>query len=288
MRVSHYNEKARWALDFVDEDPASPYYYTEDAHVPGLHAIECLRASKDASSASPMVVDSKEGQIYVKSDVIVRSFCPQLYPTDDVTAMEDDLNNRLGPAVRTYAYSKLLTDQYFPQLIKMATGPECASIENFVFPYMKNTVGSGLRKSLQINDASVALSMTTIQEIFDTATKTLEKQSYLVDPKQFTAADLTFAALASPLLRPPELQAFQGPDENLPPDVMTFLRELRTTKAGQHALKMYREHRYPNSPAGRLVKIKAAGRNRIPWTAAALIVGVSTAGVAAIVSTVDK
>jgi glutathione S-transferase len=285
IRVSHYNEKARWALDFVDEDPSSPYYYTEDVHPPGFHAIESIRATKDTGSATPIVIDSKDGQIWIKSDTIVRTFCPQLYPNDDVKDMEDDLNNRLGPAVRTFAYSKLLNDQYFPELLKMTTGPECAAIENLLFPLMKNSIGSGLRKALQINDASVALSLATIQEIFASATKTLEKQSYLVDPNQFTAADLTFAALASPLMRPPELRAFQGRDENLPPDVMEFIRELRTTRAGQHALKMYREHRYPvGGPGGRVVRIKGAGRNRIPWMAAALVVGVSAAGVAAVMA----
>lgn len=280
IRVSHYNEKARWALDFVDEDPLSCYYYTEDTHPPGFHAFESIRASNDKGSATPMVIDSQEDKIWMKSDEIVREFCPQLYPTDDVKAMEDDLNARLGPAVRTFAYSKLLNDQYFPALVKMATGPECASIENFLFPYMKKSIGIALRKSLQINDESVALSKSTIEDIFATASKTLEQQKYLVDPNQFTAADLTFAALASPLMRPPELKAFQCPDERLPPDVIGLIRELRNTKAGQHALQMYRDHRYPNGPAGRVVKIKGGGRNRIPWIAAAVVVGASAVGVA--------
>lgn len=285
IRVSHYNEKARWALDFVDEDESSPYYYTEDAHPPGFSAFETIRASKDKGSVTPMIIASEDEQVWMKSDEIVREFCPQLYPKKEeevVKAMEDDLNNRLGAAVRTFAYSKLLNDQYFPELVKMATGPECAAIENFIFPYMKNMVGSALRKSLQITDESVALSKATIEEIFASASETLEKRDYLVGNK-FTAADLTFAALSSPMIRPPELKAFQGPDENLPQDAMAFFGELRKTRAGQHTLKMYREHRYSNSIASssRLVKIKASGRNRIPWMAAAMVAGIGAAGVAA-------
>ena len=31
IRVSHFCEKGRWALDLLDEDESSPYWYTEDA-----------------------------------------------------------------------------------------------------------------------------------------------------------------------------------------------------------------------------------------------------------------
>jgi len=290
IRVSHYNEKVRWAFDLLEEDETSPYYYTEDTHPPGFQAFESIRASHGKGSVTPMVIGPGESyhqdQVWMKSDSIVREFCPHLYPNDEVKIMEDDFNNRLGSAVRTFAYNQLLTDQYFPGLVKMATGPECAAIENVLFPYTKNMIRSALRKSLQIDENSVALSKSTIEEIFATATRTLEKQEYLVG-NQFTAADLTFAALSSPLSRPPELKIFQCPDNDLPHDILSLSEKLRNTKAGQHTLKMYRQHRQPNSHSSgsssvRMVQIKTAGRNRVPWIAATVVVGLGAMGAAAI------
>ncbi|KAG7373586.1 glutathione S-transferase [Nitzschia inconspicua] len=286
IRVSHYNEKARWALDLLEDDDStdSPYYYTEDCHPAGFQAFESIRASKGHASATPMVIDGETDQVYIKSDSILRHYCPNLlYPTpykSDIEQFEDDLGDRLGPAVRTYAYGYLLTKEYFPALVPMNTGPECSVIENFLFPYMRTMIGPTLQKSLQINDASVQLSKDTIQSVFGDVEKRLKngKQQYLFGDT-FTAADLTFAALASPLLRPPELQAFQAPLSQLPPDMIDFVKTLQSSPAGQHALRMYRFHRLggPGPSNGRIVQIKSAPRNRIPWMAAMGVVAACTA-----------
>lgn len=65
---------------------------------------------------------------------------------------------------------------------------------------------------------------------------------YLVGDR-FSAADLTFASLAAPVLFPPEYGASLCDLTDLDPGFQQIVAELRATVAGQHALKMYKLHR---------------------------------------------
>jgi glutathione S-transferase len=65
---------------------------------------------------------------------------------------------------------------------------------------------------------------------------------YLVGDR-FTAADLTFAALAAPALLPPGHPGMRTTVETTPDRVRALVEELRATPAGRHALQMYTEHR---------------------------------------------
>ncbi|MEW5299062.1 MAG: hypothetical protein WDW36_002111 [Sanguina aurantia] len=66
--------------------------------------------------------------------------------------------------------------------------------------------------------------------------------TYLVGDR-FSAADLTFASLAAPVLFPPEYGAAMCDLKKLGPEFQTLVAELRATVAGQHALRMYQLHR---------------------------------------------
>ncbi|EFJ40291.1 hypothetical protein VOLCADRAFT_99932 [Volvox carteri f. nagariensis] len=66
---------------------------------------------------------------------------------------------------------------------------------------------------------------------------------YLVGD-QFTAADLTFAAMVAIVLMPEQYGAYLGPLDAWPQELP--FRELRDTAAGRHALRMYAVHRRVN------------------------------------------
>nr|WP_293103385.1 glutathione S-transferase domain-containing protein [Okeania sp. SIO2F4] len=68
------------------------------------------------------------------------------------------------------------------------------------FPYLSNL----LKKKFQLTTENAAKSLAEIQEVFDLVSKRLsDGRSYLVGD-DFSAADLTFAALSAPILMPPE------------------------------------------------------------------------------------
>ena len=84
----------------------------------------------------------------------------------------------------------------------------------------------------------------------NTSTTIHTQREYLCDDvKQtqqcFTTADLTFAALASPLIMPKELLSFYDGDRlTTPPHLLQLSQKLRDTPAGQHVLTMYHKHRF--------------------------------------------
>jgi glutathione S-transferase len=81
-----------------------------------------------------------------------------------------------------------------------------------------------------------------IRAIFDTVAERLGDQAYLCG-EHFTAADLTFAALAAPVLLPPEYGIRLPTVEELPDAAAGDVRAFRAHPAGQYALKLYRELR---------------------------------------------
>ncbi|MEA2123856.1 MAG: glutathione S-transferase, partial [Solirubrobacteraceae bacterium] len=60
---------------------------------------------------------------------------------------------------------------------------------------------------------------------------------------RFTAADLTFAALAAPIVLPPEYGVPLPRLDELPAPMAAVVRELREHPAGKFALEMFRTER---------------------------------------------
>ena len=271
---SHFCEKGRWGLDLVEADPNSPIYYTEDAHPPAFCSFATVPVSRDTASATPMTVDNSSTVMY-KSNVILQTLCPFLYPDEirqKIKDMEADLGVRLGATVRCVAYHYLLQKEYYPACVQVCTAGT-SNVERVLFREMIDKgIDVGMRKALQVNETKAAASQAAIRKVFDELSSRLEKNggAYLMDTPNksygFTAADLTLAALAYPLLFPPEMANLMLNESELPPELVSLSHELQATKAGQHALKMYKEHRIPAnySPSDR-VEIKTVGRNRNPF-----------------------
>jgi glutathione S-transferase len=76
----------------------------------------------------------------------------------------------------------------------------------------------------------------------EVADRLSDGRRYLVGGR-FTTADLTFAALAAPLVLPPEYGVALPAIEDLPSDMAATVREVRAHPAGAHALAMFRDER---------------------------------------------
>jgi glutathione S-transferase len=82
-----------------------------------------------------------------------------------------------------------------------------------------------------------------VREVFDVIAERLaDGRSYLCG-ERFTAADVTFAALSSPVIAPPEYGiALPQPDE-MPEPLARTVRSFREHPAGAYALELYRTKR---------------------------------------------
>ena len=97
-------------------------------------------------------------------------------------------------------------------------------------------------KGMRIDADSASRSLKRVFEIFQQVEAILGTRRYLVGDS-FTAADMSFAALAAPLVLPPEYSIALPAIEQLPPELGKEVRALRATPAGSFALRMFRDHR---------------------------------------------
>ena len=298
--LSHYSEKVRWALDLLEADPNSKLYYTEDAHPPAFQSFATVPASNGEASRAPMVVldepvtpvgENVPRTVIYDSSLIISTLFPRLYPDEskeDIVEFEEEMGRRLGPTSRALVYHQVLRPEYYP-LIGEVGGMCTSKIESILFAKMlPQGLAKGMKKLMAIDQKSADVSLEEIRKVFKDVSDKLEggKKDYIFDSASrklgFTAADLSFAALATPLIRPPELDVLYGGQEfeSRWPGALNDLREeLRATPAGKHVLKMYHNHRFgvgrssrPNN-SGQVIIPKSIGRNKVPVVGITLAVG---------------
>ena len=101
-----------------------------------------------------------------------------------------------------------------------------------------------IRKGLRITPESAQRSIVQVRGIFFGVDDLLaDGRQYLLD-NRFTAADLTFAALAAPVLLPERGIAAHPSVDELPDAMRKEVERLRDTRAGRFALRMYAQERW--------------------------------------------
>lgn len=236
ISISHYCEKARWALQRANLP------FEEEGHLPILHMPAVRRAGGQRSTpvlktAAGMLTDSTDILRWVDQRRSGVLFSEQ---RGEEEVLEDRFDEQLGPATRRVAYFHLLPHRslVLRLLNKNVPGWEVWFLRIF-FPV---AVGM-MRRGLKIDAAGAERSLKKVRDIFaEVSGRLADGRPYLCGQK-FSAADLTFASLAAPLLLPPEQPVFAPSPDILPPAFQQLVAELRATPAGAFALRMYREER---------------------------------------------
>jgi len=238
---SHYCEKARWALD------RAGLSYVEESHAPMFHVPAALAAS--GKRAVPILVDPQTRQVFADStDILVevdrRAPDAGIYPRDpalrrEAEQLEDLFDRDLGPATRRIGYFHLLHGgaAYGREMLVSAAAEWERWPVHAGYPLVSRAIG----RALKVDEAGLARSTKKLEEVFATVEERLaaaerEGRSWLVGDA-FSAADLTFAALAVPVL-PTSDSGFNWPPRTLlPPAACRLAERLGATRAGAHALK---------------------------------------------------
>ena len=239
MPHSHYSEKARWALDRVTLP------YREEPHVPLLHRLATTR--NDGGSVPVLVhgpsrfVDSTD--ILVHADAVGGG--DLLYPRDatlgrEVAALEERFDEELGPHTRRWAYAQLLPE---PGLLRPVMSRGVPWLEARLLPVIMPWVLSLIRKAFRITPESALRSIERVRGIFREVDERLcDGRRFLVG-ERFTAADLTFAALAAPVLFPAGCRAAYPALDAVPAAMREEALRLRDTDAGRFALRLFSQER---------------------------------------------
>ena len=239
IAISHYCEKARWAMDYLDID------YIEEDHAPPFHR---QYTSRHGGTTVPVLVTSDKAltdshNILQYLDSISKS--TRLYPEaagDRVKEWEKLFDEKLGVATRTYGYYYAMQQ---PLKVAIAWGIKAPVMEKIKAVFAFPKIPQILKQFYNITPAAKDAALEEIQEIFAQVSQELNSgQKYLVG-NSLTAADLTFAALSSPVLRPPNHPFYDSRLSKLSSARVATIEELRATPAGQLAMNIYREHRHP-------------------------------------------
>ena len=243
IRFSHYCEKARWALD------RAGVAYVEEAYAPMVAWVPAWRAG--GKRTVPVLVPA-DGAPALRDSTDILHYADRqgdaapLFPAAsadaalaaDVVALEDEFDRRLGPAARRLGYASLGNDPATPRML-LAAGPRWQrALPDIAGRVLLTTIQRGLK----INAAGIARSQASLDDLFARiATRLADGRRYLCGDT-FTAADLTFAALAAPLTLPPAYVA-RMTDAPLSAAVVAAAEAVRATPAGGFAHRVYTEQR---------------------------------------------
>lgn len=240
ISISHYCEKARWALDRAGLE------YVEEGHYPNAHYLASFRLARQPTL--PILVD--DGQVIADSTGILRHAdraLPEdrrLFPASASALAVEKLvayfDAELGPSARRWAYR-----HWFGVIGKLVQygGIHTPRHEQLMAPYVIHLMKHMTRIRLKVTEEGAAQSLATVQSVFDEVGRRLaDGRRYLVD-NRFSAADLTFAALAAPVLLPAGHGVPLPRLDEAPPAMREQVERLRATPAGQFGLRLYAEDR---------------------------------------------
>ena len=239
--ISHYCEKARWAL----ERAGIPF--REERHVQGIHRVAARRAG--GGGTVPVLV-TPEGALGESEEILLwvdRRTPPEqrLFPAEPaeralVERLSRRFDERLGPRGRRLMYVKMLAQ---PELMLRFNNQGVPRWEDRAlrlgWPLAVRFVGHalGIRPGVEVEDeAAVWGELDFVAELLADGRKHLCGE-------RFSAADLTFAALSASVVVPPVYGVPLPQPEVLPPDIAALIERVREHPAGRYALALFEERR---------------------------------------------
>ena len=235
--ISHYNEKARWALDWKGIP-----------HVRRALAMSYVPRALWATGQAKLPILFLDGQAIADSTRIIEALErlqpePALYPRDEAArrralALEDFFDEEVGHAVRTAIVGPLFAHDPVSAGNVLTTG-----------------MGAGARRAVRavlpafrafyklrhgIDDAAIAAAPARVRAGLDRIVAELGPSGHLVGDA-FSVADLTAAALFSPIVLPPEFP--YPPPEPRPRHVLALRASLEGHPAFRWVLETYRRYR---------------------------------------------
>jgi glutathione S-transferase len=242
---SNYSEKARWALDRLG------LAYQEECSGPGFHYLALRRVG--GKSMPTLVLDS--GEVLRDSTDILHHLDGQappelrLFPSEsplrqEVEALEDRIDEEMGPTGRDWLFSWVLDDdRTLARIFQERLPPAQQRVFRLGLPLFRQMI----RRKMKAGARPRAEHLRRLREALAPYDARLADGRRYLAGDRFTAADLTLAALAAPWLAVPEYGGLMVPLEERPEEARRETEALRATPTGQHVLRIYREHRHRRS-----------------------------------------
>ncbi len=239
--ISHYCEKARWALERAGMG------YREERHVQGIHRVASRLAG--GAGTTPVLV-TPQGSIGESSEILawVDERIPgeqKLFPSGqqdrrEVEALCARLDERLGPSGRRLIYVHMLQR---PTLMLDYNNQGVPRWEDRTIRWGYPVIRSFVRRALDIRPGVEVEDEALVWREFDYVADLLSDGRHYLHGERFGAADLTFACLCASVLMSPDYGVRLPQPDVLPPNTATLVRRAREHPAGVFALRLIAEQR---------------------------------------------
>lgn len=229
--MSHFCEKARWAMD------RSGVSYIEEVHAPLLSRLPAWRAR--APGTVPVLI-ADEGVFGDSTDILgwVDRRVP-LYAAD-ARELEDRFDTLLAPAARCLAFLHVGRDRKLSRKIALAGVPRW---ERAVATAVFGAAQAFLNRRYGVTEEGGPRWLMDLRTVFEEVGARLADGRRYLCGAGLSAADLTFAALAGPVLLPASAKPGLPTVDEVPEGYRSLVKELRATAAGRFALRLYAEDR---------------------------------------------
>jgi len=241
ISFSHYCEKARWGLQ------RAGVRFTEEGHLPVFHMLPVRRAG---GRRTVPVLATPDGVLNDSTDILkwANEKAPKergLYGDSDeerrdIEALEDLFDNDLGPHTRRWAYFHVLPQSEL--LLDMAK-EGAPRWEHHALRYTLPAIRPLMRKAMRITPKGARRSQDRIDAVFAKVEEKLADGRPFLVGARLSAADITFASLAAPVILPLRYGARLPRLDRLPPVAATKIRAWQEHPAGQFVERLYRAHR---------------------------------------------
>lgn len=237
--ISHYCEKARWALERAGIE------YVEERHLQGFHHFYAKWRGGDFTTpvlvfpdSRPAIGQSSEILKWVDTQLAEEK---RLYPEDiasRVRATEHWLDATLGPDGRGWLYGEILDDMDLIEEYGLTGIPD---IERRAFRAVVKAFKPYLAARIRVQGTHA--DKQSVHDVFEeVAERISDGRRYLIGDR-FTAADLTFAALSAPVILPRKYGIELPPIERGSSGLQSAIEEFREHPAGQFAMRLIEAER---------------------------------------------
>ncbi len=239
FRGSHFNEKARWALDWKG------VRHERISLLPGPHAITTQRLS--GQTQTPVLRDRGEviaGSARILAHLERRFPEPALVPEDPASRrraleIQAEFDCEVGPAIRCAKFFDVMEADYATAAFCDDRGAAARALYRACFPLVQGV----MRRSMGIDARSAARGRERTARAFEFVAKQAGPSGYLVGDR-FSVADLVCAALLMPGVAVAE---WGGPRDPETDEVRFFRARWADLPGAAWVREMYRRHRRPRS-----------------------------------------
>lgn len=241
FRFSHFNEKARWALDFKG------VAHTRRSLLPGPHVPVLKKLTGDTKMP---VLRVDEGLIVGSAAIIdhLETHHPErpLYPQRpewraEALEIQRWFDDEVGPDARAALFHTLLPEgRYAARCFSQGVGGVGGALYRATFPIVRAL----MRKAMKLTPESEAPALATLQKGLDFVASKVGATGFLVGDR-FSVADLTAASLLQLTCFPPQMSP--GLPTPIPPSISSWLARWADHPGTAWVRAMYQQHRPPSA-----------------------------------------